>query len=81
MRTAVVVFTKRRERERTELGIIAITLVSLFYMELQVNSVTHQISLAAGLGILVYAGLANWDDWKEFFQYFRESKFVSVVNH
>jgi hypothetical protein len=50
-------------------------------MELQVNFVTHQISLAAGLGIIVYAGLANWDDWKEFYQYFRESKFVSVVNH
>ena len=50
-------------------------------MELQVNSITHQISLAAGLGIIVYAGLANWDDWKEFLQYFRESKFVSVVNH
>lgn len=52
-----------------------------FILELQVNSITHQISLAAGLGILVYAGMANWETWKEFYQYFRESKFVSVVNY
>ncbi|KAE8075497.1 hypothetical protein FH972_014210 [Carpinus fangiana] len=45
------------------------------------TKLTAAISLAAGLGILVYAGLANWDDWKEFYQYFRESKFVSVGNH
>jgi hypothetical protein len=73
-------YSPKEERENRSLNNCN-TLVSLFYMELQVNSVTHQMSLAAGLGILVYAGLANWDDWKEFFQYFRESKFVSVVNH
>lgn len=73
-------YSPKEERENRSLNNCN-TLVSLFYMELQVNSVTHQISLAAGLGVLVYAGLANWDDWKEFFQYFRESKFVSVANH
>lgn len=45
---------------------------------MQVNFITCQISLAAGLGIILYAGLANGDDWKEFYQYSRESKFVSV---
>lgn len=39
------------------------------------------MSLAAGLGLMIYAGLANGDVWKEFFQYFRESKFVSVSFH
>lgn len=38
----------------------------------------YQVSLAAGLGLIIYAGLANGEDWKEFFQYFRESKFVSA---
>lgn len=41
------------------------------------NSVTHQITLAAGLGIVIYAGLASGADWKEYYQYFNESKFVS----
>lgn len=45
--------------------------------EIRVNSITHQISLAAGLGLIIFAGLAN-SDWKEFYQYFRESRFVSV---
>lgn len=72
---------KEEERERTEVEVVAITfLFGGFIWELQVNSITHQLSLAAGLGIIVYAGLANPDDWKEFYQYFRESKFVSVVN-
>jgi len=37
----------------------------------------NQILLASGIGIIVYAGLAGEDVWKEFFQYCRESKFVS----
>ncbi|KAK7818764.1 hypothetical protein CFP56_041081 [Quercus suber] len=44
------------------------------------SKLTAGISLAAGLGIIVYAGLANWDDWKEFAQYFRESKFIHVTS-
>ncbi|KAK3017271.1 hypothetical protein RJ639_007383 [Escallonia herrerae] len=37
------------------------------------------ITIAAGLGLIVYAGLANADVWKEFYQYFRESKFIHVT--
>ncbi|XP_075643654.1 uncharacterized protein LOC142614900 [Castanea sativa] len=44
------------------------------------SKLTAGISLAAGLGIIVYAGLANWDDWKEFAQYFRESKFIHLTS-
>ena len=45
---------------------------------MQFNSITLQISLAAGLAIIVNAAL-NGGDWMEFYQYFRESKFVSVL--
>ncbi|KAJ7964676.1 Cardiolipin synthase N-terminal [Quillaja saponaria] len=43
------------------------------------SKVTAGVSLAAGLAIFIYAGLANGDVWKEFFQYFRESKFIHVT--
>uniref|UniRef100_A0A5B7AG24 Cardiolipin synthase N-terminal domain-containing protein n=1 Tax=Davidia involucrata TaxID=16924 RepID=A0A5B7AG24_DAVIN len=43
------------------------------------SKLTAGISLAAGLGIIIYAGLANGDVWKEFYQYFRESKFIHVT--
>lgn len=33
--------------------------------------------MAAGLGLIAYAGLSNGDVWKEFYQYFRQSRFVS----
>ncbi|XP_057955311.1 uncharacterized protein LOC131149157 isoform X2 [Malania oleifera] len=39
---------------------------------------TAGITVAAGLALFFYAGLANGDVWKEFFQYFRESKFIHV---
>lgn len=35
--------------------------------------------MAAGIGLLAFAGLSNGDVWKEFYQYFRESRFVSTV--
>lgn len=35
-----------------------------------------QILLASGLGLIVYAGIST-GDWKEFYQYFRQSRFVS----
>ncbi|CAA6670706.1 unnamed protein product [Spirodela intermedia] len=38
------------------------------------------IVTASGLGLITYAGLASGEDWKEFFQYFRESKFVHVTS-
>lgn len=47
---------------------------------MQTDTVSHQILLAAGTAIVIYAGIAGGADWKEFFQYFRESKFVSIVN-
>ena len=36
-----------------------------------------QVVLSLGLGLIIYAGKAGGDDWKEFIRYFRESKFVS----
>ncbi|CAI9089839.1 OLC1v1024487C1 [Oldenlandia corymbosa var. corymbosa] len=41
------------------------------------SKVTAGITLAAGLGLIVYAGLSNGDVWKEFHLYFRSSRFVS----
>ncbi|KAK4845089.1 hypothetical protein QYF36_000734 [Acer negundo] len=40
----------------------------------------YQISLAAGLGLIIYAALAGGDVWQEFYQYFRESKFIHVTS-
>lgn len=36
-----------------------------------------QVVFALGIGLIIYAGKAGGDDWKEFVRYFRESKFVS----
>ncbi|KAM2108279.1 hypothetical protein ACFX1Q_025150 [Malus domestica] len=38
------------------------------------------ISLAAGLGLIVSAGLAAGADWKEYYQYFNESKFIHATS-
>ncbi|KAJ4975996.1 hypothetical protein NE237_001102 [Protea cynaroides] len=43
------------------------------------SKITAGVLFAAGLGIIAYAGLASVDVWKEFFQYFRESKFIHVT--
>ncbi|XP_042521148.1 uncharacterized protein LOC122094417 [Macadamia integrifolia] len=43
------------------------------------SKITAGILFAAGLGIIAYAGLASGDVWKEFYQYFRESKFIHVT--
>ncbi|XP_073118083.1 uncharacterized protein [Elaeis guineensis] len=40
------------------------------------SKITAGILLVAGLGLTMYAGLANSDVWKEFYRYFRESKFL-----
>ncbi|KAK3034009.1 hypothetical protein RJ639_033294 [Escallonia herrerae] len=48
----------------------------LSFME---SKLTAGITIAAALGLIVYAGLANGDAWKEFYQYFRESKFIHVT--
>ncbi|KDP29955.1 hypothetical protein JCGZ_18524 [Jatropha curcas] len=44
------------------------------------SKLTAGISLAAGLGLFIYAGIANGDVWKEFYQYFRESKFIHITS-
>ncbi|KAG5076789.1 hypothetical protein JHK82_055484 [Glycine max] len=44
------------------------------------SKVTATISLAAGVAIITYAGLAGQDVWKEFYQYFRESKFIHIMS-
>jgi hypothetical protein len=36
-----------------------------------------QVTFAVGLGLIIYAAKAGGADWQEFFQYARESKFVS----
>ncbi|KAF5206113.1 transmembrane protein [Thalictrum thalictroides] len=43
------------------------------------SKLTAGILTAAGLGLITYAGLADADVWKEFYQYFRESKFIHVT--
>ncbi|KAL5581687.1 hypothetical protein UlMin_014129 [Ulmus minor] len=43
------------------------------------SKLTTGVSLAAGVGLIVYAGLADGDVWKEFFQYFRESRFIHAT--
>ncbi|XP_028779562.1 uncharacterized protein LOC114735946 [Neltuma alba] len=44
------------------------------------SKVTAGILLAAGLAIIAYAGLAGGALWKEFFQYFRGSKFIHIMS-
>ncbi|XP_020996545.1 uncharacterized protein LOC107485638 [Arachis duranensis] len=44
------------------------------------SKVTAVISLAAGACIIIYACLAGADTWTEFFQYFRESKFIHITS-
>ncbi|KAM7495298.1 hypothetical protein LguiB_029907 [Lonicera macranthoides] len=44
------------------------------------SKLTAGITVAAGLGLIVYAGLAGDDAWLEFYQYFRESKFIHVTS-
>ncbi|XP_022140723.1 uncharacterized protein LOC111011318 [Momordica charantia] len=41
---------------------------------------TAGITFAAGLGIIFYAGLAGESVWKEFYQYFRESRFIHAMS-
>ncbi|KAE8685877.1 hypothetical protein F3Y22_tig00111088pilonHSYRG00070 [Hibiscus syriacus] len=43
------------------------------------SKLTAGVSLAAGIGLIIYAGLADADIWREFYQYFRESKFIHIT--
>ncbi|WMV38766.1 hypothetical protein MTR67_032151 [Solanum verrucosum] len=44
------------------------------------SKLTAGITMAAGLGIIFYAGLSSGDVWKEFYQYFRESRFIHAMS-
>ncbi|KAF8111982.1 hypothetical protein N665_0069s0009 [Sinapis alba] len=44
------------------------------------SKVTAGVTLVAGLGLILYALVGNSGDWKEFYQYFRESKFIHVTS-
>ncbi|VAI44121.1 unnamed protein product [Triticum turgidum subsp. durum] len=43
------------------------------------SKLTAGVIFAVGLGLIIFAGKAGGDDWREFFQYFRESKFIHVT--
>nr|CAD1824711.1 unnamed protein product [Ananas comosus var. bracteatus] len=43
------------------------------------SRITAGVTLAAGLGLIAYAGFAGEKNWREFYQYLRESKFVSAM--
>lgn len=43
------------------------------------SKLTAGLTIAAGLGIITYAGVASGDVWTEFYQYFRESKFIHLT--
>nr|CAD1824687.1 unnamed protein product [Ananas comosus var. bracteatus] len=43
------------------------------------SRITAGVTLAAGLGLIAYAGFAGEDNWREFYQYLRESKFIHVT--
>nr|GMD38564.1 Taste receptor type 1 member 1 like [Ipomoea batatas] len=43
------------------------------------SKLTAGILLALGLGLIVYAGIST-GDWKEFYQYFRQSRFIHAMS-
>ncbi|XP_006857755.2 uncharacterized protein LOC18447599 [Amborella trichopoda] len=44
------------------------------------SKITSVALALGGLGLIIYAGLASGDTWKEFYQYFRESKLVHITS-
>ncbi|KAK4802645.1 hypothetical protein SAY86_000848 [Trapa natans] len=44
------------------------------------SKLTAGALLAGGLGLIIYAALANGDVWEEFYRYFRGSKFIHVTS-
>ncbi|CAH8261899.1 unnamed protein product [Arabidopsis lyrata] len=44
------------------------------------SKATAGVTLVAGLGIILYSVVGNAGDWTEFYQYFRESKFIHVTS-
>ncbi|XP_039853786.1 uncharacterized protein LOC120712132 isoform X2 [Panicum virgatum] len=43
------------------------------------SKLTAGVVFALGIGLIIYAGKAGGDDWKEFIRYFRESKFIHAT--
>ncbi|CAM0949289.1 unnamed protein product [Alopecurus aequalis] len=43
------------------------------------SKLTAGVTFAVGLGLIIYAGKATGADWREFFQYARESKFIHAT--
>ncbi|WVZ88318.1 hypothetical protein U9M48_034853 [Paspalum notatum var. saurae] len=43
------------------------------------SKLTAGVVFALGLGVIIYAGKAGGEDWKEFIRYFRESKFIHAT--
>lgn len=43
------------------------------------SKLTAGLVFALGIGLIIYAGKAGGDDWKEFIRYFRESKFIHAT--
>ncbi|KAI3769521.1 hypothetical protein L6452_00627 [Arctium lappa] len=43
------------------------------------SKLTAGVTFAAGLGLIIYAGLATGDDWKEYLQYFGGSRLIHVT--
>ncbi|XP_078443711.1 uncharacterized protein LOC144713095 [Wolffia australiana] len=43
------------------------------------SKITAAVVAASGIGLIAYAGLASGEDWTEFFQYFRQSKFIHAT--
>ncbi|WOK95236.1 hypothetical protein Cni_G03943 [Canna indica] len=54
--------------------------ISRWPLNLLESKITAVITVAAGLGLIIYAGFANGEVWKEFYQYFRESKFIHIMS-
>ncbi|CAK8567021.1 unnamed protein product [Lathyrus sativus] len=44
------------------------------------SKLTASILLASGIGLVIYAGLAGEEVWKEFYQYCRGSKFIHIMS-
>ncbi|CAH9116226.1 unnamed protein product [Cuscuta europaea] len=44
------------------------------------SKLTAGIAMVLGLGLIIYAGTCNGDVWKEFYQYFRQSRFIHVMS-
>ncbi|KAI3753517.1 hypothetical protein L2E82_25572 [Cichorium intybus] len=44
------------------------------------SKLTAGITFVVGLGLIIYAGLATGDDWREYLQYFGGSKLIHVTS-